>query len=286
MDFQIIEGDVILRDEAGNPVFARAVRLDETGRMAVFLESATGPIQVTVANTSLATTVSGTVNANITNSPLATSVSGTVNTNITNSTLATTVSNTVSTNIAGITGQLPRTQEEVSYAVSAVGVTLGNNKSLLSIHNAQNGTIVRVHSVWLLNVQTTAITGVVATFELRRLVGTAPTGGTNLSTTGVEELDTNDPTPPLSGITMRTGGTVVGESTKLLRRVVWSTDEYVVGTLDTEGFEHASQAQTPLWGKGFTTKPIVLRTGQGLTVKCATSTTIGQWDVFALIGVE
>ncbi len=180
-------------------------------------------------------------------------------------------------------------KENPTYMISTQGVVCGNNKNMLSLHNANNSSVVyAVQSVWVINVQQTAITGVLATFELRRLISaTAPTGGTDLSTTGVEAMDISDGVAPLAGLTVRTGGSVTGESTKLLFRGIWSTDEQPAGLFDSANSEPVQQKMNPLWGKRVADcKPLLLRAGQGLTVKCATNTTSGAWDIFAVVTVE
>ncbi len=178
-----------------------------------------------------------------------------------------------------------REREDATFMVIAAAVVPGNNKSMLSMFNAHATRKVRVHAIYLVNTQNTNVTGVIATFELRRLTGSAPSGGTDLTTTGVEQVDTADAKD--ASWSVATGATVGTEATKLLWRVDWSNDEWISNTADQESADHQMQTMAPMWGKqNCTTKPIVLRTNEGAHVKCATNTTIGAFDVFAVVSEE
>ena len=175
-------------------------------------------------------------------------------------------------------------REDATFTVVGSAVASANNKSMLSIFNADASMKVRVHAVYLVNVRTTGVTGVIITFELRRIGTSAPTAGTDLTAT-VEQFDTADALD--ADVTVRTGATVTAESTKLLWRGLWSSDEWGAGPADSESAAHADQTMFPMWGKhNGTTKPIILRQNQGITLKCATNTTTGLFDVLVVFSQE
>jgi len=163
--------------------------------------------------------------------------------------------------------------ELATFIATAQGVVLGNGKSLLSLVNASGSTVVaRVREIWLSNASTTAITGVVALFEGRRITGHS--GGS-----GVTPLP-HDTADSLSGsLSALTGATVAGEAASGLfaRRV--SSDDWGPGTLDVEGMAQGLFTMGPVWRVAPPLKPIVLRANEGLSFKCATNTTAGSFDV-------
>jgi hypothetical protein len=265
-----------------------------TGTIPVNISGVTGTLPVSFSGTlpvSIASTlnmnlvsVTGTlpVNINSVTSPLPITLSGVSAANPVPVSIST---NPVPVNITHSVMTQPR--EYPTFIVSATNIILGNNKSLLSLHNASASLIYKVQEVWLINALTTAVTGLVCNFELRRLAGNAPTGGTDLSTSGLETFDTSDATIPLTSFTARSGGTVAGESTKLLYRALWSSDEWGTGSSDVESHAHTQQSLMPLWSrKDPNLRPIVLRQNQGVTIKCATNTILGLWDVFATVTLE
>lgn len=160
-----------------------------------------------------------------------------------------------------------------TFTACATSVVIGNNKSMFSITNATgSGVVIKVYEIYITNVQTTAVTGVIGNFELRRIV--SHSAGTLVTS---EEMDTNNVLN--ANVTARTGSTVATESTTLLWRVLYSTDEWGAGTLDVEANDHANQALFPVWMTSANTQPITLRENQGLTVKFATNSTAGSFDI-------
>lgn len=179
--------------------------------------------------------------------------------------------------------QVIRYKELPSFTMLASSVVLGNNKSLLSVVNAGGSSVaLRILSLYLVNVQTTSVSGVIGNFEIRRITGHSV--GTDITAT-VETLDTAD---SLNGsVTARTGATVAGESSKLLWRTLFSTDEWVSGNEDVESTDHDFQVMFPIWvRKDPDSKPLVLRAGEGFTVKFATNSTNGTFDIMAVVAQE
>jgi len=175
-----------------------------------------------------------------------------------------------------------RSAEKATFLALATAVQIGNNKSMISIQNATGSTVVvRLQSLRVLNTQTTAVTGVVGTFEMRRCTGHS--GGTAI--TAIERMDTADSLN--ASVTVRTNATIAGESTTLGWRALFTTDEWGVGTLDNDGFQYGMQVFNPFWQKpGDETKPFTLRAGEALNIKFATNSTAGQFDLAAVFTQE
>jgi hypothetical protein len=149
------------------------------------------------------------------------------------------------------------------------------------LNASSSGVTIKIHEIFLVNVKTSAVTGVTCTFELRRITGHS--SGTAI--TDIEELETSDALD--SDVTIRTNSTVSGESTALLWRSIFSTDEWGTGTLDVEGLDQVFQTMFPIYArKTNSTKPITLLEGEGLTLKCATNTTTGSFDIMVVFTQE
>jgi len=176
--------------------------------------------------------------------------------------------------------------DSVESTFTAIGltVTVGNNKSLLSIYNpVGSGVVFKLREFYIRNPRTTAVTGVAGDFRLYRFVsGSAPTGGTSLSAV---THDTNDSLP--GGTDIRTGSTISGEESNPLDRIIQSTDEWGPGTLDQEGAQQTIANYLPARSKrdpqikAFTARP-----GQGLHMKFATNSSAGEADVIFVFTVQ
>lgn len=172
----------------------------------------------------------------------------------------------------GLVVRTMRTQRSTFTAI-ATGVVLGNNKSMLGVLvGGAASNILRLSKVYLRNAQSTAVTGVVTSFELRRL--TNLTGGTAVTPV---QMDTAD--AALGGsITCVTNGTAT--ETSLIDRWQFSSDEFGAGTLDQEGAQKISENFHPVWGVGNNEeRMLTARANQGWHIKCATNTTAGTWDI-------
>lgn len=175
---------------------------------------------------------------------------------------------------------------DLSYNLMQQAIATANLKSMVSITNISSTYNIRVNSIYLINVQTTAVTGVACRFNLFRLSGSNPSGGTDISSTAIVPLDTAGPTAS-THVLARTGATSVGtEGTIPLNSVVWYTEERVVGTISVVMHEQIAQMATPLWGKQPGATGILLRATEGLTVKCVTNTTTGSFDVLMVFSLE
>jgi hypothetical protein len=181
-----------------------------------------------------------------------------------------------STTASGIAVR-PITAEYPTFSIVATAVAVGNNKSMLSIQNTGTA-VVRIREIWIINDQTTAVTGVAGIFEVRRIASfSAGTAVTPVS------YDTADNLP--AGISAATGATVATE-TSLLRQGVWSTDEWGPGTSDVEAFDHSIQNTTPFFSQTPNGKALTIRQNQGIHIKFATNSTAGAFNLRIIFTTE
>lgn len=163
--------------------------------------------------------------------------------------------------------------KENTYSAVGSAIVIGNNKSMLSITNATgSGVVIKIYEIYVVNAQTTAVTGVIGNFELRRIV--SHSAGTLVTPEAMDLSATLN-----ANVTLRTGSTVATESTTLMWVSRFSTDEWGAGTLDVEANDHSNQPFFPIWSTSDLLSPIVLRENQGLTVKFATNSTAGSFDI-------
>lgn len=160
-----------------------------------------------------------------------------------------------------------------AFTVTAPAVAIGNNKSMFSLMNdTGSGKILRIREIYIQNSQTGAVTGVIATFALRRITGHS--AGTALTPVA------NDTTDTLGTVTARTGSTVAGEFAAFLQRWFISSDEWGVGALDVEGLQATFQTHFPAFARRDTeVRPLTIRAGEGITIKCETNSTAGAFDI-------
>lgn len=221
-----------------------------------------------------------TINAQVTGNVLAGSaisgnpvqVAGSDGTNVrrilTDSTGALVLSTTANLNVT--TGY---NQNFSAIATNIATAALGN-KSMLSIVNTSATDIIRIKKIKIVNAQTTAITGVFSTFEMRRI-----TGHSLGAAVSIEQMDLNDAIP--AGVSIQTGATVVGESVKLINRYIFTTEEVKTsGTAGFEAFEIALQRFSSAYEAINGSTPLSLRQNQGITVKCITATATGVFDIY------
>lgn len=177
-------------------------------------------------------------------------------------------------------GLLVQAVELPTFQVTSENTSLALNKSLISLFlDGASTQFAKLRAIYLRNAQTTAVAGVIATFELQRITGHS--AGTVLTPTS---RDTNDTLP--STVTARTNATVTGASAALWRWD-WSTDEWGPGTLDVEAYQVTQQNLLPNFAKkDAALKPFVLRPGQGYHIQMMTSTTVGAWDLTFVFTME
>lgn len=162
-----------------------------------------------------------------------------------------------------------------TYTIAATGVSFAANKSMIGLFNGSgSGQIFRVYRIWILNNQTTAVTGVLTNLELRRI--TAGSGGNAITPV---KHDSTNPSFPAQAIV---GSAMTVTTSDLFRRVVWSTDEPVANATATIDELQTIPALSTIWDAGYADaniEPIVIREGYGLSVQNI-GATVGVADLF------
>jgi hypothetical protein len=191
------------------------------------------------------------------------------------------VSDSLKTNVTNFpTTQQTSDTELATFVAYAQDIAIGNNKSMVSLVNTSGSSVViKIREIRIMNVQTTAVTGVIADMRLLRI--TNHSAGTAITPVAHDTGDT------LNGsVTARTGATVTSELTPVYRRWKYSTDEWGVGTLDVEALDQAIQKQSPLYEQVAKTKPFTLRANEGFTIKQVTNSTVGTFDLLLVFTQE
>lgn len=158
-----------------------------------------------------------------------------------------------------------------TFYVLANAVTPGLNKSMLSITvDSPSTRKVTLKDLFIVNLQTAAITGVNTEFNLLRI--TSHSVGTSLTPQAYDTADALSST-----ITVRTGATVAGRAAAALRQWYLCGDESVPGAATNQGVQLLSQFAPPL---GLPTyKQPTLRAGQGFSIECITNVAVGSWGI-------
>lgn len=163
--------------------------------------------------------------------------------------------------------------EEKTFVAYAQDIAIGNNKSMISIVNANGSSVkVKIQDIKIINVQNTAVTGVIADFRMLRCVNHS--AGTSIIP------EPYDSTETLNGsVTVRTNGTITTEGTSVIRRAKFSTDEWGVGAVDVESDHYKAQLYDSFFKKIDNSKPFVLNGNEGITIKQVTNSTVGTFDL-------
>jgi hypothetical protein len=161
-----------------------------------------------------------------------------------------------------------------TYTALAVGVTFASGKKMLSLFNGSgSGKVLRVYRMWLLNNQTTGVTGVLTTMEIRKL--SASSGGT--AVTPVKH-DSNSGALPAQVLCAQ-GAT--DTETDLFRKFMWSNDEPAASSATNDELE-CLPALAQIWDAGYgdsNVEPITLRPGEGVNVRQLGTSAVGLVDV-------
>lgn len=164
-----------------------------------------------------------------------------------------------------------------TYTAGFIATAFGNNKSMAAIFNgAGSERVVRVKRIWILNNQTSSVSGVITTFALKR--SSVQSSGTAVTPT---KHDTTSEALP-SQVLVATGAAVTQTSDVAMRTWVWSNDEPITGTGTNDEFE----CLVPLncvWDSATgdaDLEPVVLREGEGLDIRHIGSSAVGVCDIF------
>jgi hypothetical protein len=169
-------------------------------------------------------------------------------------------------------GDIDGTNILPSFVAYVQGSAISLNGSLISLVNTSAASLIYVYRIRLINVQNSAVPGAIVNFQMNRITGHS--AGTLVTVNTYDTLDTLD-----DGVSVRTNGTVAGETTPSLRRVTWSSDEWGVGSPDVESNQHDTQLFADLFSPYDRMKPLVLRQNQGVHIKQVNNTAVGSFDV-------
>lgn len=167
-----------------------------------------------------------------------------------------------------------------TYIVTSGATFFNTNKSMLALWNpVGSARIVKIYRAWIENAQVTNPTGVAVILEFRRI--TAASGGYNLVPVSLDSSNIS-----LSTVIAGTNMTVTDSD--LLKRIPYSTDEVSPNT-GTSDEHQLFQYLTSLHDMGINDariEPIVIRPGEGVSVKNITTTTVASADFFIEFTVE
>lgn len=170
--------------------------------------------------------------------------------------------------------------ELATFSVFSSAVSIANNKSMLSILNASgSGVVIKLREAKIVNAQNTAVTGIIAQFNLLRMTGHS--AGTTITPLAMDSLDSIN-----GSVTVRTGGTITGESANIINSIKYSSDEWGVGAQDVESLDHIMQVFGNLIEQKPGCKPLTLREGEGLTIKQVTNSSVGSFDLILVFTQE
>lgn len=161
--------------------------------------------------------------------------------------------------------------EPATFSVVSVATTVAFNKSMIAIGNITVSKV-KIHRIQITNVQTAAATGLIGIFELRKVL--ASSGGTALT----PFMFDSSKTLPV-GINAATNVTISSEG-PIIKRWLWSTDEWGTGTLDQEGLDHANQSNSYAFSSDGRSGPIVLNQNEGIHIKQTANGSAGTFDLY------
>ncbi len=149
--------------------------------------------------------------------------------------------------------------------------------TVVSIFNGSKHAVL-IKKIHLINTQLESTTGSIIPFEIKRITGHS--GGTNIGSS-IELYDSLDTLP--SNISILTGATLAGESTKKLKKIIFSTSDLQTDSLSYTTQQNMFQMFFPIYDSSGD-KPITIRYNEGVALKPSSSSD-GQFDVEVLFTV-
>lgn len=158
-----------------------------------------------------------------------------------------------------------------TFAVTTSAASL-TNASLLSLSLLPGTSLqaVRLIGIYIFNVQATAIVGVNAQFELRRYSTDA--AGTARTPVSYDTQNTLN-----AFVITKTGATIAGENINPLRTWFFNLDEIAAGAASNQGVASALMQVQPALST--LQQAPTIRVGEGLHVKCVSTSTTGTVNV-------
>jgi hypothetical protein len=162
-----------------------------------------------------------------------------------------------------------------TYTAYATGIAFASNKSLLALFNAHATRKVKLYRAWVLNNQTSAVTGVLTSMLLRKI--SALSAGTAVTPVA---HDTGNTGVDLTSVTCVTGGTFTNTSDNAFRQIMWSGDEPAVSSATSDEL----QCIVPLmciWDStgDSNIEPFVCNTNEGIHILQPGANAVGILDV-------
>lgn len=166
--------------------------------------------------------------------------------------------------------------ELATYFAWTTGIAPASAKHMLSVWNANGSAqILRLRALMVVNLALTAVTGVGMQWDIKRITS-APTGGTTVTP---NKADSNS--PALSNVTCMYGATGGAAAGNTLWSVGLHNDEIpLTGIQTNDPFIQLMPKQL------LDIQPIVINPNDGISVVCATSTTVGTQGLLAVFSVE
>lgn len=163
-----------------------------------------------------------------------------------------------------------------TYYALADAVAFAANKHLISLMNAAgSGKVVAIKKLFLINLQTSTVTGVAIRTDFKRI--TAHSAGTLITT---QAADSSNPALPAE-ITARTNATVTEGA--ILFPIGYANDE--IGA--TQAFPSSILLQgLNFIPEGIETQEVRIRPGEGVTLKQITSSTVGSFAYLIVFTVD
>jgi hypothetical protein len=162
-----------------------------------------------------------------------------------------------------------------TYTAYATGIAFASNKSLLGLFNAHATRKVKLYRAWVLNNQTSAVTGVLTSMLLRKI--SALSAGTAITPVA---HDTGNTGVDLTSVTCVTGGTFTNTADNAFRQIMWSGDEPAVSSATSDEL----QCIVPLmciWDStgDSNIEPFVCNTNEGIHILQPGANAVGILDV-------
>lgn len=152
---------------------------------------------------------------------------------------------------------------------------LGNAKSMLTIWNGVgSGRVIRLYKTWAVNHANVAATGTLAKVSLYKI--SASSGGTDIKSNVVKHQSANESMPSQVTITHSSTDT----TSNVIRQIVYVSGTSATAIAATYTIQQWASiySLSRIMEVGYynsTIEPIVIREGQGVSIKCVGTTTNG-----------
>lgn len=165
-----------------------------------------------------------------------------------------------------------------TWTAYASGVThAASNKQYLQIFaTASNTQIIKIRRIWLISLQTAAITGVISTTLSLGSFSTIASGGTPSTITPVAH-DTTNPSVN-ANITINHSNTTNGTAVNVFKTMVFSSEESAISSFRIENFYNGGQTAL-FWDAGYEDSAI-----DPLTIPASTAGGIAVYGTFSAAG--